>query len=82
VLTDAFPLCNDRNLLAHGDWWRFDTKTSEITVRADRPRPGEEQHREFSAETLIQIAERFDDLEVELWRVKRAIELRARDNEA
>jgi hypothetical protein len=82
VLTDAFPLCNDRNLLAHGDWWHFDTKTSEITVQGDRPRAGEEQHREFSAETLTQIAERLDDLEVELWRVKRAIEQRASDHNA
>jgi hypothetical protein len=38
VLTDAFPLCNDRNLLAHGDWWRFDPTTGEVTVRGDRER--------------------------------------------
>jgi hypothetical protein len=80
VLTDAFPLCNDRNLLAHGDWWHFDTKTAEITVRGDRERAGEEQHRCFSAETLTEIAERLDDLEVELWRVKKAIERRASDD--
>ena len=30
VLTDAFPLCNDRNLSAHGDWWHFDTTADEI----------------------------------------------------
>ena len=82
VLTEAFPLCNHRNLLAHGDWWRFDTKTGEITVMGDRERDGEEQHTKFSAETLTEIAERLDDLEVELWHVKRAIERRASDHDA
>jgi hypothetical protein len=82
VLTDALPLCNDRNLLAHGDWWHFDTKTAEITVRGDRERAGEEQHRCFSAETLTGIAERLDDLEVELWHVKRAIERRTSNRDA
>jgi len=82
VLTDAFPLCNDRNLLAHGDWWHFDTTADEITVRADRDRNGEEQHRCFSAGTLTEIAERLDALELELWHVKRAIERRASDHDA
>jgi len=82
VLTDAFPLCNDRNLLSHGDWWNFDTKTGEITVRGDRERAGEERHRCFSAETLAGIAERLDELEIELWRVMRAIERRARDGDS
>jgi hypothetical protein len=82
VLTDAFPLCNDRNLLAHGDWWHFDTKTGEITVRGDRHREGEEQSRCFSADLMNEIAERLDDLEVELWRVKRAIERRVSDDKA
>ena len=77
VLTDAFPLCNDRNLLAHGDWWHFDPTTGEITVRGDRERDGEEQHLCFSAETLTEIAERLDELEIELWHVKRAIERRS-----
>jgi hypothetical protein len=40
VLTEAFPLCNDRNLLAHGDWWRFDPATEEVTIMGDRERGG------------------------------------------
>jgi hypothetical protein len=36
----------------------------------------------FSAEMLTEIAERFDDLETELWRVKRAIEQRAKGDDA
>jgi hypothetical protein len=82
VLTEAFPLCNDRNLLAHGDWWRFDPTTGKITVRGDRERDGEERHICFSAETLIKIADRLEDLEAELWKVKRAIERRANDDTA
>jgi len=64
VSTDAFPLCNERNLLAHGDWWNYDTKTGEIVVRGDRERAGEEQHRRFSAEILTGMADCLDDLEV------------------
>jgi hypothetical protein len=82
VLADAFPLCNDRNLLAHGDWWRFDPTTGQVTVMGDRERNGEEQRTYFSAETLTEIAERFDDLEVELWHVKRAIERRTSEHDA
>lgn len=77
VLTEALPLCSDRNLLAHGDWWHFDTAIGEITVRGDRERAGEEQHRRFSVETLTGIADRLDELEGELWQVKRAIERRS-----
>jgi hypothetical protein len=79
VLSDAFPLCNDRNLLAHGDWWQFDPTSEEVTVMGDREREG--QRTSFSAETLADIAERLDTLEVELWRVKRAIERRARTDD-
>jgi hypothetical protein len=43
---------------------------------------GEEQRSCFSAEMLTEIAERFDDLETELWRVKRAIEQRAKGDDA
>jgi hypothetical protein len=80
ILTDALPLCNTRNLLAHGNWWRFDPKTHEIDVRSDIEREGEEQHTRFSTETLTKIADRFDELEIELWHVKRAIEKRARED--
>jgi hypothetical protein len=76
VLSDAFPLCNSRNLLAHGDWWRFNPTKGEVTVRGDRERDGEQLHTCFSSETLISLAERLDDLEAELWHVKRAIERR------
>jgi hypothetical protein len=40
---------------------------------------GEERRTCFPAEALTGIAERFDDLEVELWHVKSAIERRARE---
>src|SRR6476660_3125749 len=34
LLDDAYWLCNDRNWLAHGHWWRLDTIAGVITVRA------------------------------------------------
>jgi len=33
LLTDAIDLCEDRHHLAHGDWWRFNPKTSTVHVR-------------------------------------------------
>jgi hypothetical protein len=77
VLTDVLPFCNDRNLLAHGDWWKFDQTSREISVRGDQEREGEERSRNFTPETLTAIAARFDEFEMELWRLRREIELRS-----
>ena len=73
---EAFPLCNDRNWLAHGVWWRFDANVGLIDVHAVRLRSDEPLSREFTAEQIQRVADSFADLEVKLWQLQRAIEAR------
>jgi hypothetical protein len=73
---EAFPLCNDRNWLAHGVWWRFDSNVGLIDVHAVRIRRDEPLSREFTAEQIQRVADSFTDVEVELWKLQRAIEAR------
>jgi hypothetical protein len=69
-LCRAIPLCDDRNRLAHGIWWRFVPETGAITVSTDR----DEEHPEYAPADIDRIAERFKDLEAELWKLQRKIE--------
>ena len=73
---EAFPLCSERNWLAHGVWWRFDANVGLVDVHAVRIRPDEPLSREFTAEQIQRVAECFIDVEVELWKLQRAIEAR------
>jgi hypothetical protein len=73
-LREAFPLCNDRNLLAHGVWWRIDSEAGIVNVRAAKVRPNEEPHRDFTVDAIQRIATTFDDLEVELYKLQVGIE--------
>ena len=50
-----------------------------ITVRSGIDWPSEEQHRTFTASEIQQIAASLDDLEVELWRLQKAIRERKPD---
>ena len=73
---EAFPLCNDRNWLAHGVWWRFDASGGLIDVHAVRIRAEEPLSREFTVEQIERVADSFTDIEIELWRLQQAIEAR------
>ncbi len=75
-LKRAIPFCRDRNLLAHGTWWEFDTDANAITVRSGVERPSESQHRRFTVPDIQGVAASLDELEVELWKLQRAIEAR------
>jgi len=75
-LDEAFPLCNERNLLAHGIWWLFNAEAGQITVRAATLRPGEEPHRDFTVDEIQKIAVAFGDLEADLYKLQAAIEAR------
>jgi hypothetical protein len=75
-LDKAFRLCKDRNWLAHGVWWRFDTNVGVLDVHAVRIRDDEPPSREFTVEQIRQIAESFIDVEVELYKLQAAIEAR------
>jgi hypothetical protein len=76
-LKKAIPLFRSRNLLAHGTWWEFSAEA--ITVRSGIDWPSEEQHRTFTTSEIQQIATSLDDLEVELWRLQKAIRERKPD---
>jgi hypothetical protein len=76
LLDEASRLCNERNWLAHGVWWRIDTVAGIIGVHAVRVREGEPPSREFTVDQIQQVAESFKDVEVELWKLQRTIEAR------
>jgi hypothetical protein len=75
-LTQAIPLCDERNLLAHGTWWSFDTKAQTITVRAGRNRYGEKRHQKRRCTDIEQTAIAFKEIETELDKIQRKIETR------
>jgi hypothetical protein len=79
LLDEAFHLCNERNWLALGVWWRIDTVAGIIDVHAARIREEEPLGREFTVDQIQQIAESFKDVEAELWRLQRAIQDRLSD---
>jgi hypothetical protein len=69
-LRQAIPLCDERNRLAHGIWWRFIPKTGAITVRTDR----DDEQPDYAPADIDRIAERLKDLETELWKLQRGVE--------
>jgi hypothetical protein len=80
--TDAIVLClkrsvsscRDRNLLAHGSWWEFDTDANTITVRSGVERKNQDQHRVLTLADIQHAATSLDELEVELYKLQSAIE--------
>jgi hypothetical protein len=74
VLTRAIKPTRDRNLLAHGMWWRFHLETSTLTVRHGTARPGEPVQVDWTADGIKRVAETFLDLEAELFNLRRDIE--------
>jgi hypothetical protein len=78
LLTDAKAPCDDRNLLAHGLWWRFDPNTSTIDVRGGTQwEDGCVDHKSYTVAGIDEIVEKFKDLEAELFKRRRSIEDRA-----
>jgi hypothetical protein len=55
LLDEASRLCNERNWLAHGVWWRIDTVAGIIGVHAVRVREGEPPSREFTVDQIQQL---------------------------
>jgi hypothetical protein len=74
LLTDVILPSDQRNILVHGEWWRFNKQTSVITVRSGKRRPGEEQHHEFKAADIEKLVETFKTAKVELYKIRRQIE--------
>jgi hypothetical protein len=77
ILTVAFPLCNARNWLAHGIWWRFDENAARITVHGDKVASDEDEDRDFTVEEIDRITFDLKNLEAELYKLQHAIEERS-----
>jgi len=76
LLTDAIELCDDRNHLAHGNWWRFNRRTATVEVRGGTRWEGLEtppEDREYNAPQIHEIAEKLATIEVELYKIRRTI---------
>jgi hypothetical protein len=83
LLTDAIAPCDDRSLLAHGEWWRFDPDTSVIEVRGGTQwKTGCVDYKSYTVADISAVAARFDDLEIELFKLRRGIEERPRSSGA
>ena len=73
LLQDAFDPTNQRNHLAHGIWWAFDPQTASIHVRGGIQREDEDQFGKYSEETILAIADRFETLEADLYKLRSGI---------
>jgi hypothetical protein len=77
ILTDAIMPCDDRNHLAHGEWWHFDPVSSTIHTRGGTQwTEGSFDHREWTLTTMSAVTEKFKDLEIDLYKLRRVIQER------
>jgi hypothetical protein len=79
ILKAAIGPCDRRNLLAHGRWWRFDPKTSTITIRGERK--GEPAWAEYTEAKILEIDLELGALGAELHTLRSAIEHRRGDHD-
>jgi hypothetical protein len=80
-LTEAITVCDDRNFLAHGEWWCFDPDAAAIDVRGGTQwKHGRVDYRQWTAAQIDALAEKFKDLEAELYKLRRTIEQRNGDS--
>jgi hypothetical protein len=77
LLSDAIGPCGQRNFLAHGEWWCFNTRTLTITVRSrTRWSDGQPEHLEYTAQEIEALGVEFKKLEIELFKLRRRISIR------
>lgn len=70
-----------RNDLAHGHWWRFDPSNGSIEIRRDRTGRDGEQFVTVTRAEIEEAADRFEDIEIDLFKIRRAIEDRQIDKD-
>jgi hypothetical protein len=82
ILTEAISACDDRNLLAHGEWWCFDPVTSTIDVRGGTQwgDNGRVEDKAWTEADIVAVTEKFKDFEAELYKLGYAIVMRAEEN--
>jgi len=81
LLSEAFPLCNERNLLAHGIWWALDSAGSFVTVRPGTAYENKSVHRDFYVSEIENVAFELGNLEAELYKLQASIEVRSKRGE-
>jgi hypothetical protein len=79
ILKEAIDPCDQRNLLAHGRWWRFYPKTLTIRIRGERK--GESEWADYTDERIDEIGVELRRLALDLDEIKRAIEHRRGDHD-
>jgi hypothetical protein len=76
-LLSAIGPCDQRNFLAHGEWWSFNTRTLTITIRSrTRWNDGQPEHVEYTAQEIEALVGEFARLEIELFKLRHRIEAR------
>ena len=79
ILTDAIKPCDERNLLAHGRWYRFDPKTLTISIRGEQK--GEPEWSDYTESAILQIDGELRALATDLYKVRSDIEHRRGDHD-
>jgi len=84
LLDEAVHLCRERNFLAHGTWWCFNLRTKTVEIRGglrwerlELP-PG---NREYTVPDIEGLADKFKDIEAELYKIRRSLEPKMTDAE-
>ena len=76
LLKDAIDPCDQHDLLAHGTWWSFHRPTATIIVRSptrwEHPETPPKQ-REYTASDIRAVADRFEDIAAELYKLRGSI---------
>jgi hypothetical protein len=81
LLDKAVAPTDARNHLAHGTWWSVSLPTATIRVRGGIQRTGEDQFTNYTEERIQAIAEEFETLEADLYKLRRDIEHRRGDHD-
>jgi hypothetical protein len=77
LLNEAIHPCRDRNFLAHGTWWCFNRRSSTVEVRGGMRREEQRlspENRKFSVSDIDRLADRFREIEAELYKLRRSFE--------
>jgi hypothetical protein len=77
LLDEAVQLCGERNFLAHGTWWCFNRRTLTVEVRGGVRWERLElppENREYTVPDIERLADKFKDIEAELYMIRRSFE--------
>jgi hypothetical protein len=77
LLDEAVHLCRERNFLAHGTWWCFNRRTLTVEIRGGLRWERLElppENREYTVADIERLADKFKDIEAELYKIRRSFE--------